>query len=65
LFRAAVEWSWGIEDPEIQRVRLFVHERNARARGLYERLGFGLTGITVPMEGDRADELEIEMALSR
>ncbi|MFI0983463.1 GNAT family N-acetyltransferase [Streptomyces sp. NPDC021093] len=65
LFRAAVDWSWGVQEPKIQRVRLFVHERNARAEGLYTKLGFERTGVTVPMDGDRSDELEIEMAVRR
>ncbi|MFI5806649.1 GNAT family N-acetyltransferase [Streptomyces sp. NPDC051561] len=65
LFRAAVEWSFALEVPRIERVRLFVHERNARAEGLYRKVGFERTGHTVPMEGDRADENEIEMAVRR
>lgn len=65
LFRAAVEWSFELAEPRIQRVRLFVHERNARAEGLYRKVGFERTGHTVPMDGDRSDENEIEMAVQR
>ncbi|MFF0747265.1 GNAT family N-acetyltransferase [Streptomyces sp. NPDC004111] len=65
LFTAAVEWSFELAEPRIQRVRLFVHERNARAEGLYRKVGFERTGHTVPMEGARSDENEIEMAVPR
>ncbi|MFJ6696977.1 GNAT family N-acetyltransferase [Streptomyces sp. NPDC091272] len=65
LFRTALEWSWELREPVVRRVRLFVHERNTRAQGLYTKVGFERTGLTVPMDGARADELEIEMAVGR
>ncbi|MFD3513666.1 GNAT family N-acetyltransferase [Streptomyces sp. NPDC058657] len=65
LFDAAVEWSFGLAEPRIERVRLFVHERNARAEALYRKVGFELTGHRVAMDGDRSDENELEMAVWR
>ncbi len=64
LFRAALDWSWGRSEPRVSRVRLYVHERNDRAAGLYRKLGFERTGVTVPMEGDPSS-LEYEMAVAR
>ncbi len=62
LFRAGVEWSWSLPAPEIQRVRLYVHEENARAGAFYRRFGFVATGETVPMPGDEtAREVEYEI----
>ncbi|MCX5207229.1 GNAT family N-acetyltransferase [Streptomyces sp. NBC_00237] len=64
LFRAGIEWSWELRETKAERVRLFVHERNGRAEGLYKKLGFERTGVTVPMAGG-SGELEIEMAVRR
>ncbi|KJY44109.1 acetyltransferase [Streptomyces sp. NRRL B-1568] len=64
LFRAALDWSWSLSDPRIERVRLYVHQDNLRAQGLYGKLGFERTGITIPMEGDPS-ALEYEMAINR
>ncbi|MGW7415583.1 GNAT family N-acetyltransferase [Streptomyces sp. NPDC054863] len=65
LFRAVVDWSWEVRDPRtVERVRLFVHESNARAEGLYRKFGFERTGTTVPAEGDPST-VEIEMAVLR
>ncbi|MFC8511067.1 GNAT family N-acetyltransferase [Streptomyces sp. NPDC057411] len=62
LFRAAVEWSWTLPEPAIARVRLYVHEDNARAAAFYRRFGFVATGTTVPMPGDSGKrELEYEL----
>ncbi|MEV0097384.1 GNAT family N-acetyltransferase [Streptomyces sp. NPDC050738] len=63
LIEAAVEWAWEHEEPRLERMRLFVHERNARAAGAYGRYGFVASGLTVPtdVEGD----LEVEMVLTR
>ena len=56
LFRAALEWAWGIG---LDRVRLLVHRENGRALAAYERIGFVATGVVVPLEGDSGeDELE-------
>ncbi|MER5208845.1 GNAT family N-acetyltransferase [Streptomyces sp. NPDC002825] len=62
LFRAGVEWSWTLPDPAIARVRLYVHEENARAAAFYRRFGFVATGESVAMPGDEgALELEYEL----
>ncbi|MCP3759402.1 GNAT family N-acetyltransferase [Streptomyces sp. TBY4] len=59
LFRAALEWAWGLEEPALARVRLFVHEENARAGAFYRRFGFVPSGKVVPMPTDpSAKELE-------
>ncbi|MFF3317749.1 GNAT family N-acetyltransferase [Streptomyces sp. NPDC003035] len=64
LFRAGVEWSWSLPEPEIQRVRLYVHEANARARAFYRRFGFVESGETVPMPGDEMTR-EVEYEIRR
>ncbi|WP_406193196.1 GNAT family N-acetyltransferase [Kitasatospora sp. NBC_01560] len=64
LFAAALEWSWQLAEPRIERVRLFVHEDNPRAHALYLKAGFATTGFTVPVPGD-AGRLEIELAVPR
>ncbi|MFF5976634.1 GNAT family N-acetyltransferase [Streptomyces sp. NPDC012769] len=62
LFRAAVEWSWTLPEPEIRRVRLYVHEDNARAAAFYRRFGFVPTGDKVAMPGSETEfELEYEV----
>lgn len=59
LFAAALEWAWGLEEPVLARVRLFVHEENARAGAFYRRFGFVPSGKVVPMPTDpSAKELE-------
>ncbi|MGW8768447.1 GNAT family N-acetyltransferase [Streptomyces sp. NPDC055815] len=61
LFRAGVEWSWTLPEPVIARVRLYVHEENARAAAFYRRFGFVATGEQVAVPGsDTAQELEYE-----
>lgn len=60
LFRAAVDWSWTVDG--IRRVRLYVHEENARAAAFYRRYGFAASGERVPMPGDSGayeDEYEL------
>ncbi|MGW7613236.1 GNAT family N-acetyltransferase [Streptomyces sp. NPDC054766] len=61
LFDAALAWSWEIG---LERVRLFVHERNGRAEAFYRKAGFLPTGETVPMPGDTG-ELELEFVITR
>ncbi|MER7951074.1 GNAT family N-acetyltransferase [Streptomyces sp. NPDC096079] len=62
LFRAGVEWSWTLPDPAIARVRLYVHEDNARAAAFYRRFGFVATGERVAVPGhDTAMEDEYEV----
>ncbi|WP_320785065.1 GNAT family N-acetyltransferase [Streptomyces sp. CRN 30] len=46
LFAAGLDWAWG---RGVERVRLIVHEDNARARGLYRKLGFVATGRKIPL----------------
>lgn len=59
LFRAALEWAWSLEEPALERVRLYVHERNERAQAFYRRMGFKESGVRVPLETDpSAQELE-------
>jgi RimJ/RimL family protein N-acetyltransferase len=64
LLSAAVGWCWSVEEPRLDRVRLFVHEDNVRARGAYAKLGFAPTGTTVPFSPDPASD-ELELAVSR
>ncbi|WP_335941618.1 GNAT family N-acetyltransferase [Streptomyces sp. PTD5-9] len=64
LFRAALDWAWSLDEPRIERVRLHVHEDNARAAAFYRRIGFTPTGKTVPMPGDPSAQ-EIEYAVER
>ncbi|MFE3862971.1 GNAT family N-acetyltransferase [Streptomyces goshikiensis] len=52
LFAASLEWAWSLEEPALERVRLFVHEENARAGAFYRRFGFRASGRSVPMPGN-------------
>jgi RimJ/RimL family protein N-acetyltransferase len=61
LFEAALGWSWALPDPSVARVRLYVHEDNARARALYEKVGFTRTGVAVAVPAGR----EFEYAVAR
>ncbi|MFC9794539.1 GNAT family N-acetyltransferase [Streptomyces sp. NPDC057695] len=61
LFRAGVEWSWSLAEP-VERVRLYVHEDNARAAAFYRRFGFAETGARVAVPGqETAMEVEYEV----
>lgn len=62
LFATAVAWAWAV--PDVARVRLYVHEDNARAERFYRRFGFVPSGATVPMKGDPS-KVEREMVLAR
>ncbi|MFE5045451.1 GNAT family N-acetyltransferase [Streptomyces sp. NPDC056637] len=62
LFRAAVEWAHSLEG--LERVRLYVHQDNARAQAFYRRFGFGRSGASVAVPGDPA-KAEYEMVLER
>ena len=64
LFGAGVEWSWSLSEPLIQRVRLYVHEDNARAAAFYRRFGFEATGEQVAVPGDEGS-LELEYEIRR
>ncbi|MFG2312845.1 GNAT family N-acetyltransferase [Streptomyces sp. NPDC048566] len=61
LFDAALLWSWGIG---LERVRLFVHEKNGRAEAFYRKAGFRPTGRSVPMPGDTGQR-ELEFVITR
>lgn len=62
LFQEAVDWSWSLTDPPVERVRLYVHESNPRAAAFYRRIGFVPSGRSVLLEGDPvARELEFEV----
>ncbi|ORT58942.1 GNAT family N-acetyltransferase [Streptomyces sp. CB03238] len=65
LFRAAVEWSWSLGGAPIQRVRLYVHERNERAAAFYRKAGFVPTGHSEPLEGDSRGARELEYEVRR
>ncbi|MEV5607748.1 GNAT family N-acetyltransferase [Streptomyces sp. NPDC052225] len=62
LFDAAVAWAWTVDG--IERVRLYVHEDNARAEAFYLRYGFVRTGGVTPMAGDPS-KLEREMEIRK
>ncbi len=62
LFGAALDWSWALAEPRIERVRLFVHEHNTRAEAMYVRAGFAPTGASIPAPDGAAD---LECAVSR
>ncbi|MFJ8585577.1 GNAT family N-acetyltransferase [Streptomyces sp. NPDC093595] len=65
LFRAALEWSWSLEGEPVQRVRLHVHEENARARAFYRKLGFEPTGAHMPEKDGHGGALELEYEVRR
>ncbi|MEV7599470.1 GNAT family N-acetyltransferase [Kitasatospora sp. NPDC089797] len=64
LISAAQEWAWSLTEPRLQRVRLFVHEDNARAEAMYLRAGFRHSGASAPVPGD-GTRREIELAVER
>ncbi|MFJ4951589.1 GNAT family N-acetyltransferase [Streptomyces sp. NPDC088760] len=59
LFEAGVAWAW---EQQAERVRLFVHEENARAQAAYRKLGFGPSGRIVSFTKDEAEN-ELEFVL--
>ncbi|MEU1124206.1 GNAT family N-acetyltransferase [Streptomyces sp. NPDC005899] len=62
LLREAVDWSFSLTDPRIDRVRLYVHEDNPRAAAVYRRAGFVRSGRTEAVPGDpTSQELEYEV----
>ncbi|MER6395483.1 GNAT family N-acetyltransferase [Kitasatospora sp. NPDC001603] len=64
LFEAALDWSWSLAEPRVERVRLFVHEANGRAGAMYRKTGFEPTGHHLPAPGDGTAR-EIELAVRR
>ncbi|MET8766554.1 GNAT family N-acetyltransferase [Streptomyces sp. NPDC004658] len=61
LFDAGVAWAW---EQAAERVRLFVHEDNARAQAAYRKIGFVPSGLVVSFSKDEA-ETELEFVLER
>ncbi|MFF8632541.1 GNAT family N-acetyltransferase [Streptomyces werraensis] len=61
LFDAGLEWAWA---QGAERVRLLVHEDNARALRAYRKAGFTETGVTTTLGPDKG-ERELELALER
>jgi RimJ/RimL family protein N-acetyltransferase len=58
--------AWARDEVAVGRLRLEVHEANARAIGYYERSGFVRTGRTLPYPLDpTARELEMERELGQ
>jgi len=64
LFDAALEWAWS---RGAERVRLIVHEDNARAQRFYRRVGFEPSGVVMPLGGPGGDEemRELEFVIER
>lgn len=58
LFAAAADW---LRSLGLSRARLYVHADNARAQGLYGRIGFRPTGAT--FTGSIGPEIEMAMPL--
>ncbi|WP_327696458.1 GNAT family N-acetyltransferase [Streptomyces sp. NBC_00459] len=68
LFDAALEWAWRAAG--VERVRLIVHQDNARAQRFYRRVGFVASGVVVPLGGGSDDsgaeaEVEFEFVVER
>ncbi|MEV7403587.1 GNAT family N-acetyltransferase [Streptomyces sp. NPDC091267] len=64
LFGAGTDWAWSLGEPQLERVRLYVHQDNPRAAAFYRRIGFAPTGRTMPAPGDPA-AFELEYAVAR
>lgn len=62
LFRAALEWSWALDSPPVERVRLLFHGDNARAAALYRKVGFVPSGESAPVPDD---EMALEYEIRR
>ncbi|MEV4561625.1 GNAT family N-acetyltransferase [Kitasatospora sp. NPDC049285] len=52
LFDAAIAFAQAHDEPEVSRVRLYVHQDNHRAEAFYRKLGFTRSGHQVPVPGD-------------
>ncbi|MFB8142078.1 GNAT family N-acetyltransferase [Streptomyces parvus] len=64
LFREAVAWAWSLSAPRMERVRLYVHEKNPRAAAFYRKFGFVPSGQRIPAPGDGGEQ-EVEYVLGR
>ncbi|WP_208615942.1 GNAT family N-acetyltransferase [Streptomyces cellostaticus] len=63
LLDAGTGWAW---QQRTERVRLLVHEDNARAQGAYRKAGFVPSGVVVSFSKDEAsNENELEFVLER
>ncbi|GHH87838.1 N-acetyltransferase [Streptomyces sulfonofaciens] len=62
LLDAALEWAWSLEG--LDRIRLFVDERNTHAERVYLRAGFVHSGHSAAAPGG-ADARDLEMVLYR
>ncbi|MEU5314731.1 GNAT family N-acetyltransferase [Streptomyces sp. NPDC021562] len=61
LFDAGIRWA---RERGAERIRLLVHEDNARAQGAYRKAGFVPSGVLVPFDKNAA-ETEVEFVLDR
>ncbi|MFH9399211.1 GNAT family N-acetyltransferase [Streptomyces sp. NPDC017638] len=61
LFDAGLAWAW---ESGVERVRLFVHEKNTRAQAAYRKIGFEASGRVVAFSKDEAQE-ELEFVVER
>ncbi|MFI2203576.1 GNAT family N-acetyltransferase [Streptomyces sp. NPDC020192] len=61
LFDAGVEWAW---ERGAERMRLHVHEENARAQGAYRKAGFVPSGVEMAFFKDETQN-ELEFVLGR
>ncbi|NUS74268.1 MAG: GNAT family N-acetyltransferase [Corynebacteriales bacterium] len=62
LLQEALNWSWQLVEPSVERVHLWVHENNVRAESAYKRAGFIRTGRSCPFPGDSSfTEYELEV----
>jgi GNAT superfamily N-acetyltransferase len=59
LFDAGVAWA---RERGAERVRLLVHQDNARAQGAYRKAGFAPSGVLVPFVKDETEN-EVEFVL--
>ncbi|AUG76402.1 acetyltransferase [Kitasatospora sp. MMS16-BH015] len=62
LFDAAVAFARELEEPAVERIRLFVHEKNTHAEAFYRKIGFARSGNTFPVPGDESS-IEHELVL--
>ncbi|MFI2610131.1 GNAT family N-acetyltransferase [Kitasatospora sp. NPDC018619] len=64
LIRTVRDWAWSLTEPRVERVRLFVHEDNARAEAMYRKAGFEPTGVVLSVPGGPGGR-EVELAVRR
>ncbi|GAA4837041.1 N-acetyltransferase [Kitasatospora terrestris] len=64
LFDAAIAFAHELDEPEVSRVRLYVHQDNERAEAFYRKIGFTRSGRSVPVPGDESS-VEHELVLDQ